>query len=138
MRPMAAVPRRTAARPVAGRRGGARVPRRRRAVRGRRAATAGAGGLAAPRHGRPVRRGLAAARGAGKLADRVRAAVLHEHGKAPQYGEFEGPAAGPGQVVVDVAAAALHHLDLLKASGTFYMGPPPLPSVVGTDGVGTV
>jgi NADPH:quinone reductase-like Zn-dependent oxidoreductase len=41
-----------------------------------------------------------------------------------------------GQVVVDVAAAALHHLDLHKATGTFYTGPPPLPSVVGTDGVG--
>jgi NADPH2:quinone reductase len=37
---------------------------------------------------------------------------------------------------VDVAAAALHHLDLHKATGTFYTGPPPLPSVVGTDGVG--
>jgi NADPH2:quinone reductase len=40
-------------------------------------------------------------------------------------------------VVVDVAAAAIHHLDLLKATGTFYLGPPPLPSVPGTDGVGT-
>jgi NADPH:quinone reductase-like Zn-dependent oxidoreductase len=66
----------------------------------------------------------------------VRAAVLHEHGAAPRFGEFEDPSAGPGRVVVEVAAAALHHVDLLKASGTFYMGPPPLPSVVGTDGVG--
>jgi NADPH2:quinone reductase len=39
-------------------------------------------------------------------------------------------------VVVDVACAGLHHLDLHKATGTFYMGPPPLPSAVGTDGVG--
>lgn len=68
----------------------------------------------------------------------MRAAVLHEHGKAPQHGEFEDPVACPGQAVVDVAAAALHHVDLLKASGTFYMGPPPLPSVVGTDGVGRI
>jgi NADPH2:quinone reductase len=67
---------------------------------------------------------------------RVHAAVLHEHGSAPRCGEFADPVAGPGQVVVEVAAAALHHLDLHKASGTFYMGPPPLPSVVGTDGVG--
>jgi NADPH2:quinone reductase len=66
----------------------------------------------------------------------VRAAVLHEYGKAPRCGAFEEPSAAAGQVVVDVAAAALHHLDLLKASGTFYMGPPPLPSAVGTDGVG--
>jgi NADPH2:quinone reductase len=35
-----------------------------------------------------------------------------------------------------VSAAGLHHLDLHKATGTFYTGPPPLPSVVGTDGVG--
>ena len=39
-------------------------------------------------------------------------------------------------MLVDVAAAGLHHLDLHKASGSFYTGPPPLPSVVGTDGVG--
>jgi NADPH:quinone reductase-like Zn-dependent oxidoreductase len=66
----------------------------------------------------------------------VRAAVLHEHGAAPRCGDFADPEPEPGQVVVDVLAAALHHLDLHKASGTFYMGPPPLPSVVGTDGVG--
>ena len=66
----------------------------------------------------------------------MRAAVLHEHGAAPRCGEFGDPEAGTGEVVVAVAAAALHHLDLHKASGTFYTGPPPLPSVVGTDGVG--
>jgi NADPH:quinone reductase-like Zn-dependent oxidoreductase len=66
----------------------------------------------------------------------VNAAVLHEHGVAPRYGPFEDPEAAPGAVVVEVAAAGLHHLDLLKASGSFYMGPPPLPSAVGTDGVG--
>ena len=38
-------------------------------------------------------------------------------------------------MVVDVGAAALHHLDLFKASGNFYLEQP-LPSVVGTDGVG--
>lgn len=64
------------------------------------------------------------------------AAVLHEHGSTPRFGEFAEPVAAPGQVVVEVAAAALHHLDLHKATGTFYTGPPPLPSVVGTDGVG--
>jgi NADPH:quinone reductase-like Zn-dependent oxidoreductase len=64
------------------------------------------------------------------------AAVLYEYGGAPRYGQFRTPTAGPGQVVVEVGAAALHHLDLLKASGSFYLGPPPLPSVVGTDGVG--
>jgi NADPH:quinone reductase-like Zn-dependent oxidoreductase len=68
----------------------------------------------------------------------VRAAVLHEYDAAPRPGEFAEPSPAPGQVVVDVAAAAIHHLDLHKATGTFYMGPPPLPSVVGTNGVGRV
>ena len=63
------------------------------------------------------------------------AAVLHEYGEAPRYEEFADPTAGDGEVVVDVAAAALHHLDLLKASGSFYIEQP-LPSVVGGDGVG--
>ncbi|HWT25149.1 MAG TPA: zinc-binding dehydrogenase [Solirubrobacteraceae bacterium] len=66
----------------------------------------------------------------------MRAAVLEEHGATPRLGDFAEPGDAPGCVVVEVAAAGLHHLDLHKASGTFYMGPPPLPSVCGTDGVG--
>ena len=65
----------------------------------------------------------------------MNAAVLHEYEKAPVYGPFEDPEPRPGAVVVDVAAAGLHHLDLLKASGSFYMEQA-LPSAVGTDGVG--
>lgn len=68
----------------------------------------------------------------------VRAAVLHEYGATPRCGDFSEPAETAGDLVVEVAAAALHHVDLHKATGTFYMGPPPLPSVVGTDGVGRV
>jgi NADPH:quinone reductase-like Zn-dependent oxidoreductase len=67
----------------------------------------------------------------------VRAALLHAYNEAPEPGEFEEPEAADGQIVVEVKAAAIHHLDLLKATGTFYLGPPPLPSVPGTDGVGT-
>jgi NADPH:quinone reductase-like Zn-dependent oxidoreductase len=66
----------------------------------------------------------------------VRAAVLHEHGEAPRADEFDEPREGNGHLVADVAAAGLNHLDILKASGGFYTGPPPLPSVVGSDGVG--
>jgi NADPH:quinone reductase-like Zn-dependent oxidoreductase len=66
----------------------------------------------------------------------LRAAVLHEHGATPRVGDFDDPSGAPGCTIVHVAAAGLHHLDLHKASGTFYTGPPPLPSVVGTDGVG--
>ena len=63
------------------------------------------------------------------------AAVLHEYNEAPRYEEVAEPSPEAGQVVVDVGAAALHHLDLFKASGNFYLEQP-LPSVVGTDGVG--
>ena len=63
------------------------------------------------------------------------AAVLHEYDEAPRYEEVADPSPEAGQVVVEVAAAALHHLDLFKASGNFYLEQP-LPSVVGTDGVG--
>src|SRR3954451_17507846 len=66
----------------------------------------------------------------------MRAAVLHELGATPRCDEFAEPEATEGHAVVDVAAAAIHHLDLHKATGTFYTGPPPLPSVVGSDGVG--
>src|SRR5262245_8059301 len=66
----------------------------------------------------------------------MRAAVLHDHGETPQLDDFDEPVEGHGQVVAEVAAAGVNHLDLLKASGRFYTGPPPLPSVVGSDGVG--
>jgi NADPH:quinone reductase-like Zn-dependent oxidoreductase len=66
----------------------------------------------------------------------LRAAVLHEHGATPRVGDFDDPQEQSGCALVSVSAAGLHHLDLHKASGRFYMDPPPLPSVVGTDGVG--
>src|SRR5919109_886300 len=86
----------------------------------------------------PTRRrpGSAARRPVARNCAALRAAVLHEHGTTPRVDEFEGPRPTSDGVVVDVAAAGLHHLDLHKATGTFSTGPPPLPSVVGTDGVG--
>lgn len=66
----------------------------------------------------------------------MKAAVLRQLGGPPEYGDFDEPVAGEGQVVVDVAAAAVHHVELAMASGRFYLGPPRLPSVPGIDGVG--
>ena len=66
----------------------------------------------------------------------MKAAVLSDLGRPPAYADFAEPMAGPGRSVVTVTAAGVNHLDLAKASGTFYTGPPPVPSVVGTDGVG--
>ena len=66
----------------------------------------------------------------------MKAAVLHEHGEPPELDEFDEPVEGGGNVVAEVAAAGVNHLDLLKTSGRFYTEPPPIPSVVGSDGVG--
>ena len=66
----------------------------------------------------------------------MRAAVLDEHGATPACGTFAEPSPDGDALVVNVAAAGLHHLDLLKATGRFYMGTAEPPFVVGTDGVG--
>lgn len=66
----------------------------------------------------------------------MKAAVLTELGSLPSYEDFPAPTAREGEVVLDVLAAGVHHVDLLKAGGAFYLAPPPLPSVLGTDGVG--
>ncbi|HWK28424.1 MAG TPA: zinc-binding dehydrogenase [Solirubrobacter sp.] len=66
----------------------------------------------------------------------MRAAVLTSYDRSPSASEFPAPEPDNGNVVVDVAAAGVNHVDLMKASGTFYTGAPPLPSVVGSDGVG--
>src|SRR3954466_1087718 len=71
-----------------------------------------------------------------KESTTMKAAVLSAYGSPPQYGDFPEPQAGDGETVVTVEAAGVNHLDLGKASGTFYGGTPPLPWVVGTDGVG--
>ncbi len=64
------------------------------------------------------------------------AAVLTEVGGRPEFAQFTDPEAQDGSVVVEVAAAGVNHLDIAKASGGFYLGPPAVPSVLGSDGVG--
>ena len=66
----------------------------------------------------------------------MKAAVLHEIGKAPRCEEFTEPLANDGEVVVQVRAAALKPIDRQMASGTHYAAPRELPAVCGTDGVG--
>lgn len=68
----------------------------------------------------------------------MHAAVLHAYGATPVYESFEEPVAGPGQRVVEVSAAGVNPVDVRKAAGTFVSGPPPLPSVVGSEGVGRI
>ncbi len=66
----------------------------------------------------------------------MRAAILREHGASPEVGDFEEPTPGEGSEVIDVLAAGVNPVDIALASGTFYAGAPPLPSVVGKEGVG--
>lgn len=65
----------------------------------------------------------------------MKAAVLTATGAAPRFDDFPDPEPNAGQVVVEVAAAGVHHLDLARASGAFG-APAVLPYVFGSDGVG--
>ena len=64
------------------------------------------------------------------------AAVLTEPG-TPSFAQFDEPAAGPGQAVVDVRVAGVNPVDVAIAAGAF-VTQPPFPSVAGREGVGTV
>jgi NADPH:quinone reductase-like Zn-dependent oxidoreductase len=65
----------------------------------------------------------------------VKAAVVEAFGQAPRYREFNDPVAQPGEVIVQVRAAALSQLVRAQAAGKHYAsGIPPL--VPGVDGVG--
>ncbi|WP_454810550.1 quinone oxidoreductase family protein [Paenarthrobacter nitroguajacolicus] len=65
----------------------------------------------------------------------MKAAVLSHTGATPAYADFSDPEPDTGQVVIDVTAAGVHHLDLAMASGAFG-NPRTLPYVIGADGVG--
>jgi NADPH:quinone reductase-like Zn-dependent oxidoreductase len=66
----------------------------------------------------------------------MKAAVLHELGKAPRFEEFAEPVAGKDEAIVRVRAASLKSVDRQLAGGTHYANPRELPVVCGTDGVG--
>src|SRR4029077_20783724 len=66
----------------------------------------------------------------------MKAAGLHELGKAPRCEEFAEPTAGKEEAVVRVRAASLKAIDKQLASGSHYASPRELPVVCGTDGVG--
>lgn len=66
----------------------------------------------------------------------MRAAILREYGATPRLGEAAEPVPGAGELLVDVLAAGLNPIDLRIASGTLAARRPPLPSLVGSEGVG--
>lgn len=66
----------------------------------------------------------------------MRAAVLHDYGADPVVESFDDPEAAEGRLVLAVGAAGLNPIDLRLASGALADRRPPLPSVVGSEGVG--
>jgi NADPH:quinone reductase len=69
----------------------------------------------------------------------VRAARITEYGPVEnlRVAEMDDPVAGPGQVVVDIAAAAVNYPDLLIMSGGYQIRWP-LPLIPGSEFAGTV
>lgn len=72
------------------------------------------------------------------LDSEMAAAVIYQHGVPPEHRRHPMPRRGPGQALVRVTAVPISPLDLLCASGRSYFGPPALPYVPGTQGVGTI
>ncbi|MEU6426871.1 zinc-binding dehydrogenase [Microbispora sp. NPDC046973] len=66
----------------------------------------------------------------------MRAAQIVEPGRPPVVGDLPVPLAGPGERLVEVAAAPVTPLDLLCATGTSYFGRPRTPYVPGVQGAG--
>jgi NADPH2:quinone reductase len=67
----------------------------------------------------------------------MRAIVVNQLGgpEAMVLGEWPDPVPGPGQVVVDVAAAGVNFIDIYRRSGVYNQ---PVPYVPGSEGAGTV
>ena len=65
----------------------------------------------------------------------MKAAVLHELGKAPRFEDFPDPRPREGEVLARVRAASLKNVDKAMASGSHYGSPRSLPAVCGIDGL---
>jgi NADPH:quinone reductase-like Zn-dependent oxidoreductase len=68
----------------------------------------------------------------------MRAVVLEEFGGALTLTEVDKPAAGPGQVLVRVAASGVNPLDTKITAGTAAHARPVLPAILGLDLAGVV
>ncbi|SMH51696.1 NADPH:quinone oxidoreductase family protein [Maritimibacter sp. HL-12] len=67
----------------------------------------------------------------------MKAYRLTATGTAPELAEMPAPEAGPGEVIVDIAACGLNFADLLMIEGTYQQTPPP-PFTLGMELAGTV
>src|SRR5258706_11247241 len=66
----------------------------------------------------------------------MKAAVLHELGKAPRFEDFAAPTPSKEEALVQVRAASLKAVDKQLANGSHYASPRELPVICGTDGLG--
>jgi len=67
----------------------------------------------------------------------MKAYRLTATGTAPEIAELPTPQAGPGEVIVEIAACGLNFADLLMVEGTYQQTPPP-PFTLGMELAGTV
>jgi NADPH:quinone reductase len=68
----------------------------------------------------------------------VRAVTVRDYGAAPVVMDLPTPAAGPGQVLIKIAAAGMNPMDAALASGEWRPEPATFPMVLGVDGAGIV
>lgn len=66
----------------------------------------------------------------------MKAALVTQFGQVPQSAVVEAQIAGPGEIVIDVLAAGLHHRVRSQADGSHYTSTDQLPLTPGVDGVG--
>jgi NADPH:quinone reductase-like Zn-dependent oxidoreductase len=67
----------------------------------------------------------------------MKAAVITSFDEPPHYSDYADPVPqGPGEMLVEVLAAGLHHVTRGQASGVHYSSSGGLPLVPGVDGVG--
>jgi NADPH:quinone reductase-like Zn-dependent oxidoreductase len=68
----------------------------------------------------------------------VRAVTVSDYGASPVVTELPTPAAGPGQVLIKLAAAGMNPMDAKLASGEWKPEPATFPMVLGVDGAGMI
>lgn len=68
----------------------------------------------------------------------MRAVTVSDYGASPVVTDLPTPTAGPGQVLIKLAAAGMNPMDAKLASGEWRPEPATFPMVLGVDGAGTV
>jgi NADPH2:quinone reductase len=68
----------------------------------------------------------------------MRAVTVNHFGGSPSMAEVATPVAGPGQVLIKLAAASINPMDAKLASGEWRPAPVMFPMVLGVDGAGVV